>query len=99
MAATYIASLTCIGFGSFFFHASLNLVGRWMDEQGITLFITFITLYSLTRLKKIHTVLFLWIYLLGNITLGLLNILDINKIPATYLIAIPIVLEIYVQLK
>jgi dihydroceramidase len=69
-ALTYGTAVAAIGLGSFFFHASLTLVGRWFDLMGMYLQAGFMVLYGLARLRRIPGPVFALAYGALNAALG-----------------------------
>lgn len=66
----YGAALVLLGFGSFFYHASLTTLGRWLDVMGMYLLASFIALYNWTRIRPARGMTFAAAYVLLNVALG-----------------------------
>ncbi len=54
-ARVYGGAAIAIGFGSFFYHASLTRVGEWFDLVGVYALSSLLLLYNLARLRPISS--------------------------------------------
>lgn len=60
-----------IGFGSFYYHASLTFMGQWFDVMGMYFTVTFFILYNIDRLLDVKPVKFMLYYFALNVMLAL----------------------------
>jgi len=90
-----------IGAGSFFYHASLTRAGEWSDLMGTYLFISFIMLYNLARLRPLGGLTFAISYIALNSALGVQMIVarELQQIVFGILAAGALAFEVLVQFR
>jgi hypothetical protein len=59
-----------IGFGSFYYHASLTFIGQWFDVMGMYFTVIFFIMYNIDRLCDLKPTKFILIYLAINTVLA-----------------------------
>lgn len=72
--ALFGMALIITGLGSAFYHASLTLVGQFLDLMGMYFIASFIMLYNISRLKALSGKNFVIAYILVNALLAFLLI-------------------------
>ena len=70
LSSIYVLSCLVVGLGSFFYHASLTLIGQWVDVLGMYLAVTFFSLYNLFRIYQWKMRSFILAFFLSNAVLG-----------------------------
>ncbi len=83
----YGAMTIGIGAGSFFYHASLTRVGEWFDLMGMYALTAFLLLYNLTRLLALTRWVFVTLYLVLLLALGL-GLIWANALQQVYMAAL-----------
>ncbi|BBM83932.1 ceramidase domain-containing protein [Candidatus Uabimicrobium amorphum] len=63
---TYGILIVFLGFGSFFYHASMTFLGQVFDLMGMYLLTTFVILYNVERLRPYKASIFIISYLIIN---------------------------------
>jgi hypothetical protein len=67
----YGLALTITGVFSFFYHASLTKLGDYLDLLGIYVFVSFLLVYNIQRLRPLKLTTFSGLYLIITVTLAL----------------------------
>ncbi len=71
----YGMAVVFLGPGSMFFHASLKRWGGWVDNLSMNLFVSFVIVYDFVRVVHGNEIVFLMVYLVINVTLGVVTAL------------------------
>jgi hypothetical protein len=95
----YAVAALLVGFGSWFYHASLTFVGQWFDVMGMYLLGTFMVLYTIARLRPLSGRVFTLSYVLFNIVLGvsLIVVPELRRYLFGILLIVTIVLEVILR--
>ena len=84
-----------IGIGSMLFHASMKQPGGLIDNISMNMYITFLILYSLSRILKFQIKSFVILYLIINIFLGWLAIYpDLGRNSFSVLVILVVLMEL-----
>lgn len=99
--AVYVVALVVTGLGSAFFHASLTLVGQFLDVLGMYLIATFILLYNVGRLRPISQVVTVVSYLSLNIVLAglLLEVPTLRRYLFAVVLTAAVALELTIRAR